>query len=314
MSAQKGIIQPIIILLGLIIFSSALIVGSKLKDNPLTFPTPTSSPIIVSPSSTPSPSPSPSPSPTPTPKPTIKPTATPTTAPTTTTGIPGNGYGYATIVTDRGTFKAHITTLNNPTMVTDTASDSDCAADCPTKPLADYVSANGGFAGIHGTYSCPADYADCASKKNSFDFPVYNTRLSKWINQDKLGWNDRAIVYQDGGGFRYLQNANSFNGGLSAGIVNYPGLLAGSQITVNQDPLSEKQRSKGTKGGIGINGNKVFLVVASGVDTLDFATIFKAIGATDALNLDGGGSVAMYYGGRYVVGPGRSLPNAIVFK
>lgn len=309
MSAQKGIIQPIILFLGLLIIGSFILISTKIQDQPkLSLP----QQQTASPSAQLSPSPSPSPSPTV--KPSPKPSVNPTVAQTTTTGIPGSGYGYATIVTDRGTFKAHIITLNNPTMVTDTASDSDCAADCPTKPLADYVSANGGFAGIHGTYTCPADYANCASKKNSFDFPVYNTRLSKWINQDKLGWNGRAIVYQDGGGFHYLQNANSFNGGLSAGIVNYPGLLAGGQITVNQDPLSDKQRSKGTKGGIGLSGNKVFLVVASEVDTLDFAQLFKAIGATDALNLDGGGSVAMYYGGRYVVGPGRSLPNAIVFK
>ena len=31
-----------------------------------------------------------------------------------------------------------------------------------------------------------------------------------------------------------------------------------------------------------------------------------------ALNLDGGGTSAMYIGGAYRVGPGRLLPNAIV--
>lgn len=315
--AQSGFIQLPIILLGFIIIGTTFFIGTQTIDQPKvipltqTIPSPTIEPTL-SPST--SPAEQLSPSPTPTSKPSIAPTIKPTPAPVSTTGVPGNGYGYATVVTDRGTFKAHIITLNNPTMVTDAAGDSDCDNDCPAKPLADYVTSNGGFAGIHGTYFCPPDYADCSSKKNTFDFPIYISRLSKWAESDKLGWNDRAIVYQDGNGFHYLPNASTFNGGLNAGVINYPGLLDNGQITVNQDPLSDKLRSKGTKGGIGINGNKVFLVVANSVDTLDFATLFKTIGATSALNLDGGGSVAMYYGGRYVVGPGRALPNAIIFK
>jgi len=32
----------------------------------------------------------------------------------------------------------------------------------------------------------------------------------------------------------------------------------------------------------------------------------------DALNLDGGGTSAMYAGGAYKVGPGRLLPNAVL--
>ena len=36
------------------------------------------------------------------------------------------------------------------------------------------------------------------------------------------------------------------------------------------------------------------------------------LGADNALNLDGGGSTAMYFGGGYISGPGRLLPNAVV--
>lgn len=110
-----------------------------------------------------------------------------------------------------------------------------------------------------------------------------------------------------------MQNANGFGGGLSAGIVNYPGLLNNGQVTVEASSLSEKQSSKGTKGGIGFNTSNIFLVVAYGVDMHDFAAVFKALGAQYALNLDGGGSAALYNGG-YKAGPGRSLPNAIIFK
>ena len=45
----------------------------------------------------------------------------------------------------------------------------------------------------------------------------------------------------------------------------------------------------------------------------EFAYVFKTLGAKGALNLDTGGSTALYYNGRYVVGPGRQLPNAIIF-
>jgi len=42
------------------------------------------------------------------------------------------------------------------------------------------------------------------------------------------------------------------------------------------------------------------------------ALVMQALGARDAMNLDGGGSVAMWINGGYVVGPGRQLPNAIL--
>jgi len=272
---------------------------------------------------TPSPSPtqeaSPGPSPTPTATPknssTPSPTKSPTPSPNVVSSAPaGTGFSRITIATERGNFTINLVSIDmgGSKMITDTASEGDCGNDCPTLPLSEYISSNGGYAGMHGTYFCPADYAECAGKKNSFDFPVYNSRLGKWINGGNLFWNNRSIVYYDGGGMHFLRNANSFGGGLSAGIVNDPGLLDGGAVIADQFPLSDKQRAKGTKGGIGIRGNIVYLVVAGSVDMLDLAHIFKSLGASYALNLDGGGSVALWYGG-YKVGPGRNLPNAIIF-
>lgn len=110
----------------------------------------------------------------------------------------------------------------------------------------------------------------------------------------------------------FQRDANSFGGGLSAGVVNYPGLLDGGNVIVDEGSLSEKQAAKGTKGGIGIRGNTVYLIIASGVNMADFAHVFKSLGADSAMNLDGGGSSALWFGG-YKVGPGRALPNAIIF-
>jgi exopolysaccharide biosynthesis protein len=38
----------------------------------------------------------------------------------------------------------------------------------------------------------------------------------------------------------------------------------------------------------------------------------KALGAQHSLNLDGGGTAAMYINGGYVIGPGRGVANAIL--
>lgn len=324
---QKGILHLLPLLLILLLFVSlgSVIVLNQQGINPFkskeiaqVSPTPTPSPI---PEPTPPPAGGPTSSPTPSPKPVVSPkpkpssvaTPKPATAPVTTNNSPGNGYSRITVATDRGNFTISVVTLNGATMVTDTASDDNCGNDCPTLSLADYVSRNGGFAGINGTYFCPASYPECDGKKDTFDWPVFNSRLGKWINEDKLFWDGRSMVYQSGGSMHFLRNANSGAGGPSAGIVNWPGLVDNGQVIADQYVPTDKQSTKGTKGGIGFSGSKVFLVIASGVDMIDFAHIFKSIGADYALNLDGGGSAALYYNG-YRVGPGRSLPNAIIFK
>ena len=230
-------------------------------------------------------------------------------------GPPSSGHSRITVATERGSFLIDVVAIDmsiGVRMITDTANDNDCTDNCPVLSLADYVARNVGFAGMNGTYFCPIDYTDCASKKNSFDFPVYNSRLRKWINGGNLFWNNRSIIYSTGGSLQFQRNANSFGGGLSAGIVNHPGLLDGGGVIADQFGLSDKQASKGTKSGIGIRGSVVYLVIARSVDMLDLAHVFKSLGATHALNLDGGGSVALWYGG-YKVGPGRSLPNAVIF-
>lgn len=302
---RKGAVQFIPLLLLLVIL--ALLVFVK-RDLFTIKKVPEASPV-------PTPTESPTASPKPVVSPTPKPSVTPSPTPTVLTSAPaGTGYSRFTIATARGNFTISLVSIDTggARMVTDTANDNDCSNNCPVLSLADYVSRNGGFAGIHGTYFCPAEYAECASKSNSFDFPVYNTRLGKWINGGNLFWNDRSMVYFDGGGMHFLRNANSFGGGLIAGVVNSPGLVEGGNVIADQFPLSDKQVAKGGKGGIGIRGNVVYLVIASNVDMLDLAHIFKSLGATSALNLDGGGSLALWFGG-YKVGPGRGLPNAIIF-
>jgi hypothetical protein len=261
--------------------------------------------------------PTPSPTPIPTPTPTSKPTPRPTPIPIS--GPPGTGLTSSTVSTPKGNFSATIMAfdLSRTRVITDTGNDDDCGSGCNVFPLANYVTKNGGFAGVNGSYFCPDTYPDCAGKTNSYDFPVYNSRESKWINSGNLSWNERrAIFYVDGSGAHYQNSSAGFGGGLNAGIINYPGLLDGGNIQIddNQSGLSDKQKAKGTKVGIGvIDTNHVIVVVASNVNMQEFAYVFKSLGATGALNLDTGGSTALIYNGRYIYGPGRNLPNAVIF-
>lgn len=280
----------------------------------LSFSRPASPPPSVSPSSTP----------TPTIIPTLTPTSTPVPLSTSTPRPPtlppvASRSGSVTVSTPKGNFSATVLSIDLTTakMLTDTADDSDCSANCATLSLKDFVTRNSGFAGVNGTYFCPAAYPDCSAKKDSFDFPVYNSRLHKWLQADKLGWSERrAIIYVDGSGAHYLNSSAGFSGGLTAGIVNYPGLVDGGQVQIddNQSGLSDKQRAVGTKVGIGTkNPNNLLVVVAQNVNMQQFAYVFQSLGAVGALNLDTGGSTALYNGG-YIYGPGRNLPNAVIFS
>lgn len=308
---NAGVIQIVPLLVVIVILLLIVVFGpQKILERltPVSTPTPSQTPSLT-----------PTPTPTPTPKPKVTTSPTPSVSPTSKplSGPPSSGYSVVTVSTEKGNFSAKIVSidLGGARMITDTANDDDCFDNCPVLPLSDYVARNGGFAGVNGTYFCPETYPECSGKKNSYDFPVYNTRLGKWINARNLSWNGRAMVYYDGGGIHYLQNANSFGGGLTAGIINYPGLLEGGNVQIddNQSGLSDKQKTAGTKVGIGVRGTtNAIIVVAYNVTMQQFAYVFKALGATGALNLDTGGSTALWFGG-YKAGPGRNIPNAIIF-
>lgn len=256
----------------------------------------------------PSPSPSTQPSPSleyitvakeaPSPSPSPKPVSTSSSTST------GGNYTVATF------------NLGSISVVTDSANDDDCSNDCPTKPLASYISENGGRAGINGTYFCPPDYSWCAGKINTYDFPVWNNRRKKWMRADTLTWGGRGMMVFRGGSAQFFSCAACAGApsDITGGIVNYPSLLAGGQDVLNEGSLSDNLKvTKGTRSAIGFGSGKLFLVVARSANMRDLVNIFKSLGATDALNLDGGGSSALYDGG-YKAGPGRSLPNAVIVK
>jgi len=61
--------------------------------------------------------------------------------------------------------------------------------------------------------------------------------------------------------------------------------------------------------------NHLLLVrMTSNLSFLREARVMKALGCTNAMNLDAGASTAMYYQGRYIAKPGRALTNIITIR
>ena len=230
------------------------------------------------------------------------------------------GYSTQSVPTPAGTFTTHLIKerLADVTVRTLTANSSDCTNDCPAKPLAQYVAENGAYAGMNGTYLCPPDYPACAGKVNSYDYAIYNSNLRRWINRPALIGQNSLLTFNTATtavyrrSFVYGQNASLVNAPITAGITMFPLLLQGGAVVDSEFEQTAVQMTKGTKGSIGVDGTYVYLAIVSNATVTESAYVLQALGARDALNLDGGGTSAMYIGGAYRVGPGRLLPNAIV--
>ena len=232
------------------------------------------------------------------------------------------------VATASGSFRVRLVTLDRSRyqLKTLVAAAADCADQCAAEPLLDYAQGAGAGIAIHGTYFCPPDYADCAGKTYSFLWPVWDSSRSEMRNADDIKYHEAPIVaaYADGR-LAYYPRANAYaslpaflaayGSPLTAAVANYPGLVDGGQVIVESEPrLEDSQRTvKGRRGAFGFSADKFFLAVAENATVVDLAWIMKSLGADYALNLDGGGSAALVYGGVYKVGPGRLLPNALVF-
>ncbi len=225
------------------------------------------------------------------------------------------GYSYQPVSTEVGTFNVHLIKFPLPQIQvkTVTANQDDCTTNCATKQLADYVKENNAYAGVHGTYFCPPDYNSCKGKTNSYDFAVYNFKLGKWLNEAALSWDNLGLATFNGKSPLFYKKAKSFDSTtVTAGLENFPSLLSDGKIVVDEFDTTTYQDQKGTRGAIGVDKQDIYLVIASSASVREMAYIMKKLGASNALNLDGGGSSAMYVGGSYKVGPGRPLPNAIL--
>lgn len=227
---------------------------------------------------------------------------------------PGSGFSIQSVSTQNGSFTVYIVAadLNSTRVVVDTASDGDCSNNCPVLALADYVSRSGAFAGINGSYFCPAEYPSCSGKTNSFDLLVMNKNKVYFNSSNNVYSTNPAVIFS-GSSARFVSQALQWgrDTGVDAVLSNYPLLVSGGNISYSGGG-DAKYAPKGTRTFVAAKGSTVYIGAVLGATMADSAIVLKTLGMDNALNLDQGGSTALWSGG-YKLGPGRSIPNAIIF-
>jgi hypothetical protein len=228
---------------------------------------------------------------------------------------PGSGYSRQTVNVDGlGSYLVSIVAadISSTKVVVDTASPSDCGNDCPVLALSDYVSRNGAYAGINGTYFCPASYPSCAGKTNSFDLLLMN-KDKTYFNSDNNVYSNNPGVIFGGGYIRFVSSVSQWgrDTSIDSMISNFPLLVFNDQVVFGGDD-DPKKGSKGGRSFIANKGNTVYIGVVHSATVAESARVLKQLGMNNAMNLDDGGSTALWSGG-YKVGPGRNLPNVILF-
>lgn len=268
---------------------------------------------------TPLPTPKPTPvlTPSPSPIPTAAPTQAATSAPIVTTdnNPPGAGFSRQTVSAEGQNYPVAIVAadLNSTKVIVDTASENDCKNECPVLPLAEYVSRNGAYAGINGSFFCPPEYPSCAGKTNSFDTLLMNKNKHYFNSDNNVYSNVPAAIFSPSSA-RFVSRSLEWgrDTGVDSVIANYPLLIAGSNINYTENPSEPKFGQKGPRAFIASKGNMVYIGVISNATMGESAKVLKALGMDEALNLDEGGSTALWYEG-YKFGPGRNIPNAVLF-
>lgn len=222
--------------------------------------------------------------------------------------LPGSGYSRQKVSTSRGEFVVGMVSAPGARVVIETAGESDCSNDCPTKSLAEHVAASSGFAGINGAYFCPPDYAQCQGKVNTFDTLAVNGRTKAVLNRANNVYSTVPLVAAYGSSLSFYDQTVQWGVDASSGgaLANYPRLVRDGSVATTEE------NGKGTRGFIGQKDNSIIIGHVFSASFGDTAEVLKTLGVQNAMNLDGGGSTSLWYEGSYRAGPGRSLPTAIV--
>lgn len=227
---------------------------------------------------------------------------------------PGSGFSRQKVSIDLGSYLVDIISadLSSTKVIVDTASDGTCTNDCPVLSLGDYASRSGAYAGINGSYFCPASYPSCAGKTNSFDTLLMNKNKT-YFNSDNNVYSSVPVAAFGSGWARFMGRSSDWgrDTGVDGVIANQPLLVSGGNVAFGGDG-DPKKGSKGSRSFVGASGSTIYIGVVHNATVAEVAHVLKAMGIQDALNLDSGGSTALWNGG-YKVGPGRNIPNAILF-
>lgn len=246
-----------------------------------------------------------------------------------------SSYQHIHVDTEKGNFSVDLIKidLSDPNLKILTLPASDSVVKNRTnvaKPLSDYVFKNKGFAGINGSYFCSS--SGCGGA-NYYFFPIYDSLSGKLVNEDQLKYwttgpiiafdsNNRFHYFLDSRYFHPNTFSQEFGANLQAAIGNKPRLIEkGMNALIDWDLDSSQKDRKALRNALGYKENKndpghgeVYLAVVHNATVDDLAIVMKALGLDYALNLDGGSSAALIYNDEYMVGPGRDIPNALIFS
>jgi len=227
---------------------------------------------------------------------------------------PTSGYSRQKVHTDFGDFLVDIVAadLNSTKVIVDSASDSDCSNNCPVLSVGDYAARSGAFAAVNGSYFCPADYPSCAGKSNSFDTLLMNKNKVYFNSANNVYSNVPAAIFS-GNSARYVGASSQWgrDTGVDAVIANQPLLVSGGNVVFGGDD-EVKRAGAGNRSFVGSSGSTAYIGVVYNANAAQMARILATMGIQNALNLDSGGSTALWDGG-YKAGPGRNVPNAVLF-
>ena len=227
---------------------------------------------------------------------------------------PSSGYSKQKVSVNEQFFVVDIVAadLNSTKVIVDTASEGTCGNDCPVLPLATYVSRSGAYAGINGTYFCPETYPDCASKKNTFDVLVMNKNKT-YFNSDNNVYSNVPVAIFSGNSARFIRESSGWgrDTGVDSVIANRPLLVLDGNVTVSTTDQN-KENLRGNRGFLGASGNTAYIGIVRSATVGEAALVLQKMGVKSSINLDSGGSTALWSGG-YKAGPGRNIPNAVLF-
>ncbi|KKS24194.1 MAG: hypothetical protein UU81_C0011G0016, partial [Microgenomates group bacterium GW2011_GWC1_41_8] len=134
-----------------------------------------------------------------------------------------------------------------------------------------------------------------------------------YFNGDNNVYSTVPVVIFGNGWIRF--ESQSLNWGRDTGVdgvlANQPLLVSGGNVVFGGDG-DPKKGSKGGRSFVANKGNTVYIGVVHNATVAEAAIVLKALGMENALNLDSGGSTVLW-SGSYKAGPGRNIPNAILF-
>jgi exopolysaccharide biosynthesis protein len=184
-----------------------------------------------------------------------------------------------------------------------------------------------GVAGINGAYFTPRDYTGKPDTTNTVRIMLGDGKsYSKYFPDTGVNgifWFTREgnplLVQNNIYGEKTLRaNYNSDRiEDIESGIANFPILLAsGVNLVPTYDQawlITEKMKVKWTKSFIcRTKQNDIKMGTLGSISMMDVPSLIKKFGCIDAINLDNGGSLALYDNKKYVVVPGRNIMDAFV--